>query len=130
MQAHRASIAVGGRSTRQPIDKFARLRVQLNTHRYVFARDARLSILHDNHGPANAPTITGNVHCPMVVVYVHTHELAETSCTSQPPETGNKSSGIPSKSDDAAVNVNNKCPRTVDFGTRRETDVYRNNKQV
>ena len=89
------------------------------SYRHVLRSHTRLSVLHDDHGPANAPTITGNKHGPVVVVDVHADELAEPSRPPQPSEVAHEARGVPRQAYDSTVDVDNKGMGTVDLGPRR-----------
>ena len=85
----------------------------------MFRRNLGPAILDYDHGPADAPTITGNKHGPVVVVDVHADELAEPSRPPQPSEVAHEARGVPRQAYDSTVDVDNKGMGTVDLGPRR-----------
>lgn len=61
----------------------------------------------------------------MVVIDINAHKLADPSCSAQLSELCNKSGGIPGKSNDCAVHVDDESMRAVDLSPSRQADIYK-----
>ena len=60
----------------------------------MVAIDARALVFYDDHRATDSATITGYMHCLVMVVYVDADELAQSPCSTEATELLNKATGI------------------------------------
>lgn len=86
--------------------------------------DPRSSVFNDDHRSTNTPTIASNVYHAMMMIGIHTYELAESTCTTKLTEGLNEARRRSGESDDIAVHIHNISLRGMDFGPSGQRDVY------
>lgn len=95
----------------------------------MFSCDPRLAILDDYHRSADPPSVTSNVDCLLVMVYVDPYEFVDLSCSPQCSEIVHETRGIAGDADDRTVYVNDKGSGGIDFCACCKRNIWRPNDQ-
>ena len=89
----------------------------------VLCRYSRTLIFDDNHGPTDASAVTSDMDCTVVMVDVHTDELAEPASSTETAEIVYESIRESSEAYNGTVDIDDEGIWRIDFGTSGLTDV-------
>lgn len=82
-----------------------------------------LAVLHDDSRSTDTPTITGDMHRPLVVIGVYTDKFVEPTRSSKLAELRDEFEGGAADTDDSSIDVDDVGVRAIDFRPSGQADI-------